>query len=133
MSKGFVLRDGKDGRMINNIPPTQAALSKHRLWASYNAYHVWGQCFARFQTLTRADLWRWKYENNILTPDWADLPEPSRAVWELLECECKVIKNCRGRCKCIVGKYHVKTRSWWQLRRFSSKPTDCTREIKITN
>ena len=133
MSKGFVLQDGKDGRMINNIPPTQAALSKHRLWASYNACHVWGQCFARFQTLTRADLWRWKYENNMLTPDWTDLPEPSRAVWELLKCECKVIKNCRGRCKCIVGKYHVKTRSWWQLKRLSSKPTDCTREIKITN
>ena len=79
--------------MINNIPPTQAALSKHILRASYIACHIWGQSFAKLQTLPPADVWGWKYENNTRTTDWTDLPEASHAVRESVICECKVEKT----------------------------------------
>ena len=85
-------------RMIENIPPTHAALVQHIKQATYQAGHVWSQCVVTNPTLPSPSDWGWvKYLDNW-RPHWTDLPEASKHCSELIHCGCK--KSCSPCCKC---------------------------------
>ena len=65
--------------MINNIPPTSAALTKHVTRATYIAGHLWAQCLLAIQDLRPPDITGSKYDKEKLIPDWTSLQEASDA------------------------------------------------------
>ena len=89
------------GRSIDNIPPTGAALWKHVLRAAYYAGYVWSQSLVPIQVLPSPEDWGWKLEDSSYIPEWTDLPEASIGVRALIKCKCNPEKGCRGRCKCL--------------------------------
>ena len=89
------------GRSIDNIPPTSAALKMHTLRASYIAGHVWGQCTIANQVLPDPVDWGWKEVEGNFVPHWTYLPEASIGIRDLIRCSCKSDKGCRKRCKCV--------------------------------
>ena len=89
------------GRMIDNIPPTSAALTNHVHRAAYIAGHVWGQCLVPMQNLPSPEDWGWRFVMNKLVPNWTSLPEASHAMRELIRCGCKAGNRCTRRCKCV--------------------------------
>ena len=56
----------KDGRDLDSIPPTAAALFQHVLRASFIAGHVWHQSLVPMPVLPNLDDWGWKWNNEIL-------------------------------------------------------------------
>jgi len=88
-------------RLLENIPPTQAALIQHVRRAAYQAGLVWGQSLVTQQKLPSPGIWGWEEYEGEWIPKWTDLPEASVACQELVRCGCK--KSCQGRCKCYTS------------------------------
>ena len=84
-------------RSIENIPPTQAALTQHIKCASYQA-NCWNQALVLEPELLYPSDWGWTKGTNRWQPLWTTLPEASKSCHELIHCSCK--KGCSGRCKC---------------------------------
>ena len=55
------------GRLIDNIPPTSAALIKHALRSAYIAGHVWGQSTIPRQDLLSPIEWGWKEKDGNIS------------------------------------------------------------------
>jgi len=91
----------KDGRDLNYIPPTAAALFQHVLRASFVAGHVWHQSLVSRPVLPKLEDWGWKLNNGMPVPHWTELPEASSVVRELVKCGCNPVKGCSGRCNCL--------------------------------
>ena len=85
-------------RVLDNIPPTQAALQEHVKQAAYQAGYVWGQTCVTHQELPSPANWGWQKVSDGWAPLWSSLPEAAKVCHELIHCKCK--KACRGLCKC---------------------------------
>ena len=86
----------RDGRDLEMMPPTSAALSNHVLGMAGN---VW------YQVLPNAEGLCWKLENGRYVPRWTQLPEASIVVRESIKCGCNQEKGCSGRCKCFKAEF----------------------------
>ena len=87
------------GRSIEAVPPTQAALEQHSRRAAYQAGHVWGRTPDTMQDLSSPADWGWQLSSSDKwIPTWTVLPEASNICKELIKCGCK--RACRGLCKC---------------------------------
>ena len=87
------------GRSIEAVPPTQAALEQHSRRAAYQAGHVWGRTLDTMQDLPSPADWGWQLSSSDKwVPTWTVLPEASKICEELIKCGCK--RACRGLCKC---------------------------------
>ena len=87
------------GRSIEAIPPTQAALEQHSRRAAYHAGQVWGRTLDTMQDLPSPADWGWQLSNSHKwVPTWTVLPEASKICKELIMRGCK--RACRGLCKC---------------------------------
>ena len=90
------------GRTIENIPPTQAALTQHVRRAVYQGGHIWGQALIARPEYPDPSSWGWNKKQSgtstTWTPLWSTLPPASATCIELLCCGCT--KGCHGRCKC---------------------------------
>jgi hypothetical protein len=87
------------GRALDNITPTQAALYQHSLRAVHQAGHEWGTVHEASPTIPSHTNWGWhRDDNNMWKPLWTTLPEASKACRELIKCNCK--KKC-SRCRCV--------------------------------
>ena len=103
----------RQGRSLENIPPTKAALTQHVLRAAYQSGYVWGQCLQKHQNLPDPALWGWENERAFKSklspgqegmtrkwlPVWTTLDQAANSCYELIHCSCK--QGCRGRCKCM--------------------------------
>ena len=85
-------------KTIENIPPTQAALTQHIKRAAHQAGHVWGQALEPMQELPNPAEWGWQQSPEGWSPKWTTLTEASKACSELISCGCK--RACRGLRKC---------------------------------
>ena len=74
------------GKSIETIPPTSAALYKHVLRAAYIAGYYWGQSLLRLQNLPSPEEWGWKLVNDRYIPAWTDLPEATVTLRDLIKC-----------------------------------------------
>ncbi len=88
----------KGSRALENIPPTQAALTQHTRRAIYQAVHCWGQALVAMPELPDPGNWGWKKSSTGWKPLWTTLTDATASCYELIHCSCK--KGCRGRCKC---------------------------------
>ena len=87
------------GRTIENIPPTKAALVQHTKRATYQAGYVWSQALVPLPHLPDPESWGWIFhQNSGWRPFWTELPEASASCYELIHCGCK--KGCNQTCKC---------------------------------
>ena len=86
-------------RDLENISPTQGALKQHIKRAVYQAAYVWGQTLVTQQELPSPADWGWERTTQGWIPKWTDLPEVSKACYQLIYCGCK--KACRRLCKCL--------------------------------
>lgn len=89
------------GREIENIPPTQDALSQHLLRVGYAACHVWGQAMITTPQLpSPADFgWTWDDSSSQWKISWMTLPPAGEACRAVIKCGCT--KGCRAHCKCM--------------------------------
>ena len=85
-------------RLIENIPPTQAALQQHVKRTIYQAGFIWAQSLVPSPNLPKPDEWGYKSSEQGWIPYWTDLPDASSSCKELVKCGCK--KGCRQQCKC---------------------------------
>ena len=84
---------------VKQIPSTRAALEQHVLRTTYQGGHVWGQALLATPALPSPTSWGWvKTEDGLYEPNWTNLPEASKACYELVSCKCK--KGCVRRCRC---------------------------------
>ena len=98
-------------RILENIPPTQAALHQHIRRAVYQGGYIWGHCLEPNPKLPDPVEWGWQKgreknistskaigENKTLVPVWTTLDEASQACRELFHCSCQ--QGCKVKCKC---------------------------------
>ena len=87
-------------RLLENIPPTQAALKQHIKRTSYQAY-CWNEALTLHPNLPSPADWAWYKDTNCNTwqPLWTNIPEAAESCHELVRCGCK--KSCNARCKCV--------------------------------
>ena len=90
----------KEGRDIEMIPPTQAALIEHAKRAAYVAGYVWGQALERYPVIPPAEEWGWKVCDGKYVPCWTKSLPASLAIRDLIKCGCHPEKGCFGRCRC---------------------------------
>ena len=76
-------------RTIENIPPTQGALKAHINRAVFQAAYVWGQTMIAQPVLPSPADWGWVHVDGGWKPNWATLPDASKACYELIHCKCK--------------------------------------------
>ena len=88
----------KKSRLLENIPPTQAALCQHIKRAVYQGVFIWGQTLVAEPILPSVSNWGWRLDDQGWTPYWTSLPQAKDICYELIKCGCK--KGCGGRCKC---------------------------------
>ena len=88
----------KGSRTLENIPPTQAALTEHTKRAAYQAGHVWGSALIAKPNLPCPHDWGWKREEGEWKPVWTVLPQAQESCYERIHCGCK--KGCAAPCKC---------------------------------
>ena len=88
------------GREIENLPPTQDALSLHLLRVGYQAGHVWGQALIKEPQLpSPANFgWMWETSSGQWSVKWMTLPPAGEACRAVIKCGCT--KGCRKQCKC---------------------------------
>lgn len=85
------------GRSIDNIPTTSAALMKHILSSPFTAGHVWEQAMVQ-------EAWGWKEVNGKLFSDWMSLLESTIGIHDLTKCSCSPEKCCNRCCKCSLSE-----------------------------
>ncbi|MES9882849.1 MAG: hypothetical protein ABW185_18430 [Sedimenticola sp.] len=88
-------------RQIENIPPTQDALSQHLLRVAYQAGHVWSQALLPAPQLPSPEDFGWKRNAGSIEWQikWMTLPPAGAACRAVIRCGC--VSVCRGRCKCL--------------------------------
>ena len=84
------------GRIMDAIPPSQAALVQHTKRAAYQGGHCWGQAVAPSMTLPCPSEWGWEPTSDGWKPVWSTLPDVSRSCYSLIKCGCKM--GCRSSC-----------------------------------
>ena len=72
------------GREIDKIPPTEAALWKHTCRSAYIAGYDWSQSTIPKKYLPSPEEWGWKFQDGKYTPYWTELPEGSGSVTKLV-------------------------------------------------
>ena len=87
-------------RMLDHIPPTQAALFQHARWRCWRQPLCGGNLkhhSSMYQTISQ---WGWMQEKTTKNwvPFWTALSDASSACAILHHCGCT--KACRGNCKC---------------------------------
>ena len=92
------------GREIDKIPPTEAALRKHTCRSAYIAGFDWSQSTIPKKELPFPEEWGWKFQDGKYTPHWTELPEASVAIRDLVRYRCNPEKGCKGRCKCLSAE-----------------------------
>ena len=92
------------GREIDKIPPTEAALWEHACRSAYIAGYDWSQSTIPKKELPSPEEWGWKFQDGKYTPHWTELPEASVAIRDLVRCRCNPEKGCKGRCKCLSAE-----------------------------
>ena len=89
----------RQSRRIENIPPSQAALTQHIRRSIFQAGHIWGRCLSPHIGAPSPDNWGWKQgADRKWYPYWSTLPEASTSMQILTHCGCK--KRCSKKCKC---------------------------------
>ncbi|KAL8590645.1 hypothetical protein ACOMHN_011080 [Nucella lapillus] len=86
-------------KLLEKLPPTQAALFQHVKRALLQAIFYWGQATSIQQEIPDFSEWGWhKDGTNTWQQLWTTLSDASLACAILLQCGC--LKACTGRCKC---------------------------------
>ena len=87
-------------KSLENLPPTQAALTQHVKRALLQASFYWSQTTSVKLNIPNFGMWGWNSSTTkTWEPYWTHLPDASTACAILLRCGCK--KSCSGRCKCF--------------------------------
>jgi hypothetical protein len=87
----------RKSRLLENIPPTQAALRQHIKRACYQS-HCWNMSLSTDPQLPNPADWGWTKVQDEWQPLWSTLPEAAKSCYELIHCG--FTKGCSGRCKC---------------------------------
>lgn len=102
-------------RLLQNIPPTQAALRQHILRAAYQGGHIRGRCLVTNPPIPSPSLWGWTKSRTPTSltldgdqpkswlPAWTTLPEASTSCQTLIRCGCKSAVCLR----CKYAKAHL--------------------------
>ena len=90
----------RGSRALENVPPTQDALSQHVRRATYQGGHIWGQCLVPCPVYPDPGNWGWQKDGTHWLPHWTTLCEASKACKELVSCGCNPNRGCHKRCKC---------------------------------
>ena len=77
----------KDGRDLETISPTSAALLEHTFRAAYIAGHVWNNALVSSPDLSQPNEWGWIRTGDGYKPLWAKLPEASKVIRQLVKCK----------------------------------------------
>lgn len=85
--------------MMQNLPPTQAALIEHTNRSVYQA-SIWLQCLEAEQKLPSPVRFGWAKQNNQWQPVWTTQPEVSKTCRQLIKCGCKADPVCTRKCVC---------------------------------
>ena len=85
--------------MMQNLPPTQAALIEHTNRSVYQA-SIWLQCLEAEQKLPSPERFGWAKQNNQWQPVWTTQPEVSKTCRQLIKCGCKADPVCTRKCVC---------------------------------
>ena len=100
----------RKSRILENLPPTKAALQQHVERATYQAI-CWPQALTTEPKLTSPEKWGWKKDSvSGWQPFWTTLPEASQSCYELIRCGC--LKGCCGRCKCKRSRAEMHCSLW---------------------
>ena len=91
-----------DGRSIDRIPPTKAALLQHTKRAAFQAGHIWSSSLMKVLGSEVPCSWGWQQNQSEYEPLWSLLPEVSKVCRTLKRCGCT--KGCKSkRCTCRVA------------------------------
>lgn len=90
---------GKHVKLMQNLPPTQAALFQHTLRSIYQA-GVWMTGLQSMQNLPLPERFGWTKDNALWQPMWTVLPEAAKTCRELIRCGCKANPQCSRKCMC---------------------------------
>ena len=86
-------------QMMQNLPPTQAALIQHTNRSIYQA-SIWSTSLLSIQNIPEPDNFGWTFCNNKWEPLWTTLPEAAKSCRQLIRCGCRASPLCSRRCKC---------------------------------
>ncbi len=105
----------RGNHMLENIPPSRAALFQYAKHAIYQAGHIWGYVLIACPSLPSASEWVWtKAAEHDWSPLWSDLPKAATVWNELVRCNCK--KRCAGNCKCCsANQVHTFVPLFWTM------------------
>ena len=84
------------GREIDKIPPTEAALWKHTCRSAYIAGYDWSQSTIPKKELPSPEEWGWKFQDGKYTPHWTELPEVSVAIKRFSKVQMQHRKRMQG-------------------------------------
>ena len=90
-------------RLLDRMPPSQAALYQHIRRSLLQAGFIWAQALVLQPVLPPFTDWGWKRSSaGHLMPFWTELEDASKACKVLISCTCKT--SCRS-CKCVLNGF----------------------------
>lgn len=90
---------GRQVKMMHNLPPTQDALLQHTNRCLYQS-SIWLNSLESFQDAPTPANFGWKYNEETWQPIWMTIPEASQSCRQLIKCGCKVEPLCSNSCFC---------------------------------
>ena len=85
--------------MMQNFPPSQAALIQHTNWSIYQAT-IWLMSLKSKQNVTSPDAFGWINDDNTWKPLWTTIPEAAKCCRQLIKCGRKAEPLCSRKCTC---------------------------------
>lgn len=86
-------------QMMQNLPPTQAALIQHTNRSLYQA-SIWLMSLHTKQNVPSPAGFGWTLSENSWKPLWTTLPDATQDCMQLVKCGCKAMPLCSRRCTC---------------------------------
>ena len=103
VNKARVYLFNTGARLLDRMPPSQAALYQHIRRSLLQAGFIWAQALVLQPVLPPFTDWGWKRSSaGHLMPFWTELEDASKACKVLISCTCKT--SCRS-CKCVLNGF----------------------------
>ena len=97
-----------NGRQLDRIAPTEAALKEHVKCAVYQAGYCWGQTLIAIHELPSPEERGWKKSrDNHWIPFWTSRPEAAKVCKEMVKCGCK--KHVGGHANACLFHFHAQS------------------------
>ena len=85
------------GKAVEKIPPTKAALLENAKRATLQGEHIWGKAISQRPDIPYFSQCGWSPNGNNWKPFWSKLPEATESCFEFIYCGCK--RSCSGNCQ----------------------------------